>query len=394
MAVGRTMKRITLFCDGTWSDPTRPNPTNVALLHQSTAARDGDIVQSNHYFDGVGVRQDWIAGGIWGAGLDGIVLDVYRRLCEVYELGDQIFLFGYSRGAYAARSVAGLVRKCGIVRRDRLYEADSAMALYRRRESTPDSSAAIAFRTANAAAWVDPLLLGAPVEGAPPDLARRMLRLRFLGVWDTVGALGVPEYIPFAALINKGKRFHDCSLSPCVEYARHALAIDETRNAFAPAPWTFESIAAVNALYREFRVEQDWFPGDHGSVGGGGERRELSDAALLWMADGARKAGLALDDKAGHLKIASHVANAVTGELRNTRKAHWLTRLRGEGPRLACTPRQLVDISEGARLRMQLNTDYLGLADKYVRWRRQTLAKVIMAMSLMYGRRALRNSLI
>lgn len=375
------MKRIALFCDGTWNDPNDPNPTNVYWLYESTAQQEGQ--QEAHYFSGVGVDENKITGGVWGRGLDGKVVEAYKKLCERYELGDKIYLFGFSRGAYTARSLCGLIRKCGVLKPEHIARADEAMQLYRRRENQgPDSPNAQSFRSAYASAYVHPSLIELPLSQGRPQDAAKMLRVTYLGVWDTVGALGVPERVPLSSMINQRHRFHDSSLSKCVEWARHAVAIDETRNAFSPTLWSEESIAAINNIHREFRVEQDWFPGNHGSVGGGGEHRKLSDAALLWIAEGAERAGLALDDAKGHIARARADADPVTGPLRNSERDNWMMKLRGEGPRtVAGIPRFVRDLNDGTLKRIRDNQAYLGENTREVQWRKATLASVLSALN-------------
>ncbi|MBX9745409.1 MAG: DUF2235 domain-containing protein, partial [Hyphomonadaceae bacterium] len=221
------MKRIALFCDGTWNDDRDPNPTNVYLLSQSIAAHDdAGNEQRVEYFSGVGTEDGTaVRGGAWGVGLDRIVKQVYAKLCELYDVGDQIYVFGFSRGAYTARSVCGLMRTAGIVGREHLDKIDEAMRIYRRRDPRrADHDHAQTFRAQYAVASVDPDLLNVRRSDAP-DAPSRMLRIQYLGVWDTVGALGVPERIPLSAVFNRRHRFHDCDLSRSVEWARHALAI-------------------------------------------------------------------------------------------------------------------------------------------------------------------------
>jgi nucleoid-associated protein YgaU len=118
-------------------------------------------------------------------------------------------------------------------------------------------------------------------------------------VWDTVGSLGVPDSVLFAPLLNRKYKFYDIDISTLVASARHAVAIDEQKRSFAPTLWT-----TLDALNRScgYQPEDDrapyqqkWFPGVHGSVGGGGDFRGLSDFALQWVIDGARHAGLQLD---------------------------------------------------------------------------------------------------
>jgi uncharacterized protein (DUF2235 family) len=371
------MKRIALFCDGTWNDPSDAFATNALLLHESAAASD---VQANLYVEGVGVKAYKWLGGAFGFGLNEIVLEAYRKLCRAYELGDEIYLFGFSRGAYTARSVSGMMRKCGIVRRDRLELVDKAMEIYREREDTADSPAAVSFRTAHAAAFYDKTMLGQPIT---PSNAWRMLRVKYQGIWDTVGELGAPAMIPFASALNKTFRFHDCNLSSFVEWGRHALAIDETRNAFEPTPWSRESIAEINDFYKERRVRQAWFPGDHGSVGGGGVHQELSSAALLWIAEGAVQAGLAFDDERGFLATARAKADPIYGPLRNMDADDFVFKLRGEGARLKGAPQTLTEVSEGALARMRQTDGYLAGDSKSAERRRKTLAAIMRTLGML-----------
>lgn len=377
------MKRIALFCDGTWNDETDPNPTNVYLLSQSVAAQDdAGNEQRSEYFSGVGTEgRTRVRGGAWGMGLDDVVLTVYRRLCEIHDVGDEIYVFGFSRGAYTARSVCGLMRTAGIVAREHIAQVDEAMRIYRRRDpGGADSDRAKAFRAEYATVSADPELLNCRRTDAP-NAPSRMLRIQYLGVWDTVGALGVPERIPFSRFVNRRHRFHDCELSRSVEWARHALAIDETRTAFEPSPWSEESVNRINAIHREIRVEQDWFPGDHGSVGGGGEFKELSGASLLWIAEGAERAGLKLADNHGHLAAARR-NDPVNGPLKNSRRSNWVMNLRGQGPRTTGAPTRTSDMSEGALRRMRENPDYLAGRDELTRWRRTTLGRLVAALGL------------
>lgn len=372
------MKRIAIFCDGTWNDPNDSNPTNVYWLYESVARQAAGVVQQARYLSGVGVEENKVTGGIWGRGLNEKVMEAYDALSAFYELGDEIYLFGFSRGAYTVRSLCGLIRKCGVLKREHRGLIEDAMALYRRRDDTPDSPDAKAFRDKYATAFVDDELIAkkAPTANEQP----RMLRIAYLGVWDTVGALGIPERIPFSSMINRDYRFHNADLSKAVARARHALAIDETRLAFAPTPWSEDSIAAINALHGERRIEQVWFPGDHGSVGGGGLHRQLSDAALLWIAEGAEDAGLVLDDAKGHLARAQTNARPHEGPLKNSDRDNWVMKLRGQGPRKEGLPRESRDVSDGAVKRMRENRPYLNGVGQEVRWRRETLAHVIRAL--------------
>ena len=264
--------------------------------------------QVTFHLDGVGSGRgtgwlaratDHVLGGLFGEGLMATIEAAYRFLVLAYAPGDEIHLFGFSRGAFTARSLAGLIRNCGILERAHAAAIPEALALYRSRGegNGPDSEAALAFRarysghvitSAADTAWRQ--ARGAlPADAVP-------LRLRYLGVWDTVGALGVPGHLWLARLLNRGLGFHDTSLSGAVRSARHAVAIDERRRTFPPTLW--DNLAALNAAADGAPYRQAWFPGDHGSVGGGGAVTVLSNEALVWVAEGALAAGLALDPAA------------------------------------------------------------------------------------------------
>ncbi|HPG23359.1 MAG TPA: DUF2235 domain-containing protein [Amaricoccus sp.] len=301
------MKRIVIACDGTWKRIDAERPTNVARLAQAVlpAAPDG-VAQVVCHLDGVGTGRgtgglarmlDRTLGGLFGQGLTATLAAAYRFLVFTYAPGDEVYLFGFSRGAFTARSLAGLIRNCGILERDEASAIPAALAFYRDRgaASRPDSPAALAFRARHAghvvlgpreAAW-------RAEAGGPAGLA---LRLVYLGIWDTVGALGLPGHMRLAARLNRGLAFHDTALSGCVAAARHAVSIDERRRGFPPTLW--HNLAALNGGRVRGAYQQRWFPGDHGSVGGGGVVTGLSSDALVWVAEGAAAAGLALDPAA------------------------------------------------------------------------------------------------
>ena len=222
--------------------------------------------QLKAYFNGVGSGGGWdaIIGGATGYGLSHIIRRGYAWLSANFEEGDEIFLLGFSRGAYSARSLAGLIRKCGILRREEVHMTDAAYDIYRKRDEGPDSREAILFRGA----------------------CSREADIRFLGVWDTVGALGIPLFVLKKLNESVLFSFHDTELSRIVKNAFHAVAIDEHRQDFEVALWNSDRKKEGQ------RIEQRWFVGAHSDVGGGYEDRRLSDITLKWMCERAMECGL------------------------------------------------------------------------------------------------------
>jgi uncharacterized protein (DUF2235 family) len=274
------MKRIVVCCDGTWNDPSKPKQTNVSKLANAVVRRDepeGDQpAQRVHYVDGVGTKGslwDQLRGAAVGYGLDANVQIAYRYIAEDYEPGDDIYLFGFSRGAYTARSTLGMVRKCGIVK-DTAVDKIAAAWEYYRNGDHPESDAAKAFRAAYARA------LSTPEDNVPVA--------KFIGVWDTVGSLGVP-----IGRLQAKFNFHDVTLTSLVDNAYHALAIDEKRRDYIPTLW-----ARSKTPRKEQELEQCWFSGSHSDVGGGagfaGDDAQ-SDHCLRWILDKAMRCGLDVD---------------------------------------------------------------------------------------------------
>ncbi|MBX3511742.1 MAG: DUF2235 domain-containing protein [Hyphomonadaceae bacterium] len=291
------MKRLVICCDGTWQRLYADNLTNVALTARAVAPRDGQgRPQIVYYSPGVGAALTGLSiwQGMTGADLDDHLLGAYLFIAFNYEPGDQLYLFGFSRGAYTVRSLAGILRKCGVLRRAHVDKGRAALELYRNRDLTADSAEAERFRIAHAAAW--PKSARAFTD-PPVDL-----RIRYLGVWDTVGMLGIPRVLPISLGLNHRYQFHDTALSRAVDSARHAVAIDERRAAFAPTLWS--NVDEFNTPGAPARVQQAWFPGDHGGVGGGDFSRGLSNCALLWVLEGAERAGLTLAREPG--SVLSH----------------------------------------------------------------------------------------
>ncbi len=269
-------KRIVVCADGTWNAPPRvrgqaADATNVWLLYQLIPpnAQDGRL-QLAYYHPGVGNGGplDRVLGGVCGLGLSRNILDCYRFVVDHYAPGDSLYLFGFSRGAYTVRSLAGLMRNCGIVDRGKYPAPEereavirAAYRLYRGRGegSAPVADRSVAFR----------------VRHAHPDC-----RITCIGVWDTVGALGIPVGL-LGRLSQHWFGFHDVTLSSWVDRAFHAVAIDERRRPFLPTLWQQQPAARAQGQH----VEQTWFAGVHADVGGGyaGGERELANVTLRWM---------------------------------------------------------------------------------------------------------------
>jgi len=297
------LKRLVFCFDGTWNRLDAAYSTNVVITAESilplTANNTAQLI---YYDEGVGTtRLDRIRGGMFGIGLVQNLADAYRYLIFNYSAGDEIFVFGFSRGAYTARSFAGLLSNCGILLRKDAGKVKEAIERYRERTDTESFiEKMMCFRRDHSPSvcvsvkedqWRAGNIPGYNLGSAP------LLRIKYLGVWDTVGALGIPAQYKWLSWVNKKHQFHDTNLSPFVQNARHAVAIDERRKDFAPTLWSnlevLNSRAGVNA--EDPPYQQKWFPGTHSSVGGGGERRGLSDQALDWILDGARNAGLEFD---------------------------------------------------------------------------------------------------
>lgn len=275
-------KKLIVFCDGTWNTPEKSSnpggayPTNVSKLFRATCPQDvNGVEQIVHYTQGVGTHwyDKWLGGG-FGLGISDNIKNGYKFICSNYTPGDEIFLFGFSRGAYTARSLAGLIYNLGIIEREHFDQLDNAYEKYRDKsdEWHPDGSEAVKFR-----------------NQFTYEATHGREKIRFLGVWDTVGALGAPYGLILGWLIDKifKCRFHDTKLSPIIESAFHALAEDEKRWPFRPTLWDWLPTHTLD------NFEQRWFTGVHADVGGGYQNSDLADLALEWMAEKAGNHGMA-----------------------------------------------------------------------------------------------------
>jgi uncharacterized protein (DUF2235 family) len=271
------MKRIVICCDGTWNKPDEnqegvPCPTNVTKLAQALLPQDSQGVEQLLFYDvGVGTSGSFwkrLFDGATGTGISQNILEAYRFLIREYQPGDTLYFFGFSRGAFTVRSLAGLIRNCGILKPPFADMVNAAYALYRSRAHAghPREKESVLFRKTYAVEEITPV--------------------HFIGVWDTVGSLGNPLLL--GGLVSRKNQFHDTELSTTIAFAYQALAIDEKRHNFKAALWNQQGQAKNQTL------EQVWFAGVHCNIGGGYANAGLSDLALDWMASKAAACGLAL----------------------------------------------------------------------------------------------------
>ena len=287
-------RKLVVCCDGTWNEPYQiGNPTNIVKMVRAISPEDANhVAQIVFYHSGVGTGNifDRFIGGTMGVGLAKNVQSAYEFLSANYVDGDRIYLFGFSRGAYTARSLAGLIGQVGgLLQKANMDLFPFVFDIYR----DPKNRAALGTKDADqieaAIRAVIPAgklgnnlarLVDALVEADPAPIF-------FIGVWDTVGALGVPA--GGLRFIGKSRyNFHDTGLSERIRYAYHALAIDERRKAFEPSLWTRPKGRGTAQGAVTQTLEQVWFSGVHSNVGGGYPDCGLSDIAFLWMVDKAK----------------------------------------------------------------------------------------------------------
>lgn len=338
------MKRLVVLCDGTWNTMDGLH-TNVARLEKNaikpevtrTFGPDADkmiIRQEIKYIEGLGTEKQRnlfvrafnnIRAAVFGTGLDEKIKEAYVWIAEKYEPGDEIYLFGFSRGAYTARSLTGFIRGAGIISNpvENKILVEEAFDRYRSRhiDTHPNSEKSSEFRwSVSPSVYTGETERQWRVDNGHPEGTE--LRLRYVGIWDTVGALGIPGFFrKWARRWNKTYNFHDARLSRLVMAGRHAIAADERRRNYPPTLW--ENLQNLNNQVvedykRENRVAQpsdedarkmykylqQWFPGDHGMIGGSGESRELSEYAFQWVLEGARDQGLVFEEEFWKKRIA------------------------------------------------------------------------------------------
>jgi len=268
------MKRIIICSDGTWNRPEanleEDFPTNVLKFARGIAPRGRDGKKQVVFYDwGIGSYHNKLSGGAFGAGLEKNVMDGYRFLVHNYEPGDHIYLFGFSRGAYTVRSLSGLINNCSILKGSESNRVQEAFDLYKNPKHKPNGEFSI--------------------EWKKKYSLEEKTYVYFIGVWDTVGALGLP--FSFFGLIKDKHRFYDNKLGSNVHFARHAISLDEQREDFKPTIWKPR---------KEVDLKQVWFAGVHSDIGGSYENdadgTNAADIPLTWLKNEASSKGLGFDD--------------------------------------------------------------------------------------------------
>lgn len=251
-------KNIVVFSDGTGQEGGKGYSTNVYKLFNMIEDRTED--QIAFYDRGLGTGWRKFSGNAFGVGISKNIKECYEFIFENYRSRDAVYLFGFSRGAFTVRSLSGLINMFGILPKSRKELINQAYKIYKKR----DENKAKEFLAKHHTMACD---------------------IKFIGVWDTVGALGIP--VKALDILNPFKnKFHDTNISSNVESGYHALAIDDERRVFHPTLWDERNVQSGQT------VEQVWFAGVHTDVGGGYKEHGLSDITLEWMVKKATAAGL------------------------------------------------------------------------------------------------------
>jgi len=267
-------KRIVICADGTWSRPEKDLkvdfPTNVLKIARAIQPIGDDGAPQQVFYDwGLGSYNDQIIGGATGRGIHKNIMDDYRYIVQNYSPGDELYFFGFSRGAYTVRCLSGLINNCGILKRPDAPLIQRAFDHYKRngKAYAPSGEESVKFREKH---------------------SHESRVVKFIGVWDTVGALGIP--ISFLGMFDDKDEFYDTKIGGNVRIARHALAIDEHREDFVPTIWNKKD---------NINIKQMWFAGSHSDIGGSYEPDKdgtcLADNALSWMISEARKNDLTIE---------------------------------------------------------------------------------------------------
>lgn len=286
-------KRIAMFLDGTWNEPG--DNTNVWRMKLMVADRDDDGARQITYYD-TGVGTKWyerFRGGAFATGLSKNVREAYQWLMENYDDGDEVFVFGFSRGAYTARSLTGMIAKCGLLRPGAPMPVVQVFERYARGAmATPLWTLEFQkkYKDRTDFSLEESWLL---------EYAKR-IDIQFIGVWDTVGTLGVPIG-RIKGISRSSMYYHHIRLSKIFKNTFQALAIDEHRKPYRPALWTKfipkqddDENAAADADPEETdpHIEQRWFIGAHSNIGGGYRNDPLAQVPLEWLQQKAKATGL------------------------------------------------------------------------------------------------------
>jgi uncharacterized protein (DUF2235 family) len=263
-------KNIVVFSDGTGQEGGKGNNTNVYKLFNLIEDRTQN--QISFYDRGLGTGWRKITGNVGGMGISKNIRECYEFIFEHYQAGDNIFLFGFSRGATTVRSLSAFIHLFGILPKSRPELIKQAYKIYKISDDDEREKLADDFVKRHHNQWC---------------------KIKFLGVWDTVAALGIPfktidvivNFFPFFR-----HKYHNLKLSNSVINARHALAIDDERKTFHPKIWDKE-------IKDDQTMKQVWFSGMHTDVGGGYKEHKLSDIPLTWMVMEAKEFGLRIYPK-------------------------------------------------------------------------------------------------
>ncbi len=297
------MKRIVICADGTWNQRDQVDektgkrrPTNVTKIARAVLSEAPDgVSQVVYYHSGVGTGGplDSVTGGAFGHGMEDNIRALYRFILYNHVEGDELYLFGFSRGAFTVRSLAGFMHRHGLVRKRDDYWVPE---MYRCYESGIEPGSA---------EWTK-VFTGS--TGKPRvEQVRPCPPITFLGVWDTVGALGAPGLL--GQLFNSQRhRYHAVDLNDSIRTAVHAVAIDEHRKPFDAT--LFHKPPGWGGT-----LHQSWFAGVHSNVGGSYDPDGLANVALHWMGRHAQRAGLVLD-----WKFLSFFAPVATSTLHDSMK--------------------------------------------------------------------------
>lgn len=302
------MKRIVICADGTWNDRDQVDkksgkrkPTNVTKVARAVLPKASGINQIVYYHDGIGTggAVDKFTGGAFGKGMAENIANLYRFIVYNYEKDDQLYFFGFSRGAFTVRSLVGFMHKFGLIEKDDDYYVPEIYSCYENDKCPEDPEWKHAFHNVK------------ETRPCPP--------IKFIGVWDTVGALGAPGFL--GHFFNRKKyQYHNTDLNSAVENAVQAISIDERRKPFKPDIWVKPDNWSGN-------LAQAWFPGVHSNVGGGYDPDGLANEALHWVVEHAENCDLGIDSN-----YLSHYLPCFNSDLRDSMS--WKYRVMGPNVRV------------------------------------------------------------